>query len=57
LIFIIPHISVYNILPNLPLTALRAFEAVVRLRGFGRAAEELGVTQSSVSQHVKVVEE
>ncbi|WP_445810859.1 helix-turn-helix domain-containing protein [Yoonia sp.] len=57
MIFIIPHISVYNILPNLPLTALRAFEAVVRLRGFGRAAEELGVTQSSVSQHVKVVEE
>lgn len=44
-------------LPNLPFTALRAFEAVVRLRGFGRAAEELGVTQSSVSQHVKVVEE
>lgn len=44
-------------LPNLPFLALRAFEAVVRLRGFARAAEELGVTQSSVSQHVKVVEE
>jgi LysR family glycine cleavage system transcriptional activator len=44
-------------LPNLPFAALRAFEAVVRLRGFARAAEELGVTQSSVSQHVKVVEE
>ncbi len=44
-------------LPNLPFVALRAFEAVVRLRGFGRAAEELGVTQSSVSQHVKIVEE
>lgn len=44
-------------LPNLPFTALRAFEAVVRLRGFARAAEELGVTQSSISQHVKVVEE
>jgi LysR family transcriptional regulator, glycine cleavage system transcriptional activator len=44
-------------LPNLPFMALRAFEAVVRLRGFGRAAEELGVTQSSVSQHVKQVEE
>lgn len=44
-------------LPNLPFTALRAFEAVVRLRGFARAAEELGVTQSSVSQHVKVIEE
>lgn len=44
-------------LPNLPFMALRAFEAVVRLRGFGRAAEELGVTQSSISQHVKQVEE
>ena len=44
-------------LPNLPFIALRAFEAVVRLRGFARAADELGVTQSSVSQHVKVVEE
>lgn len=44
-------------LNNLPYTALRTFEAVARLRGFGRAAEELGVTQSSVSQQVKVVEE
>lgn len=44
-------------LPNLPFVALRAFETVVRLRGFGRAAEELGVTQSSVSQHVKLIEE
>lgn len=43
-------------LPTLPFAALRAFEAVVRLRGFGRAAEELGVTQSSVSQHVKSLE-
>lgn len=41
----------------LPYTALRAFEAVARLRGFGRAAEELGVTQSAVSQHVKSLEE
>lgn len=55
--FIIQVISVGNMLPNLPFAALRAFEAVVRLRGFARAAEELGVTQSSVSQHVKVVEE
>ena len=44
-------------LPNLPFMAMRAFEAVVRLRSFGRAAEELGVTQSSVSQHVKLIEE
>lgn len=43
--------------PVLPYTALRAFEAVARLRGFGRAAEELGVTQSAVSQHVKSLEE
>lgn len=42
---------------NLPFTALRTFEAVARLRGFGRAAEELGVTQSAVSQHVKALEE
>lgn len=44
-------------LSSLPFTALRTFEAVARLRGFGRAAEELGVTQSSVSQQVKVIEE
>ncbi len=42
---------------TLPFVSLRAFEAVVRLRGFGRAAEELGVTQSAVSQHVKSLEE
>jgi LysR family glycine cleavage system transcriptional activator len=42
---------------NLPFTALRVFEAVARLRGFNKAAEELGVTQSSVSQHVKALEE
>lgn len=44
-------------LPNLPFMAMRNFESVVRLRGFARAAEELGVTQSSVSQHVKALEE
>lgn len=42
---------------NLPFAALRTFESVARLRGFGRAAEELGVTQSAVSQHVKALEE
>lgn len=42
---------------NLPFAALRNFEAVARLRGFARAAEELGATQSSVSQHVKALEE
>lgn len=42
---------------NLPFTALRTFESVARLRGFGRAAEELGVTQSAVSQHVRALED
>jgi LysR family glycine cleavage system transcriptional activator len=42
---------------NLPFAALRTFESVARLRGFSRAAEELGVTQSAVSQHVKSLEE
>ncbi|MGL3608077.1 LysR substrate-binding domain-containing protein [Rhizobium sp. G187] len=41
----------------LPFAALRTFEAVVRLKGFVRAAEELGVTQGAVSQQVKVLEE
>lgn len=40
-----------------PLASLKAFEAVVRNRGFSRAAEELGMTQSAVSQHVKLLEE
>jgi LysR family glycine cleavage system transcriptional activator len=42
---------------NLPYAALRAFEAVVRLSGFSAAADELGVSQSAVSQHVKALEE
>ena len=42
---------------NLPFAALRTFEAVVRLRGFMRAAEELGVTQSAVSQQVNALED
>lgn len=42
---------------NLPFAALRTFEAVVRLRGFMRAAEELGVTQSAVSQQVHALED
>lgn len=44
-------------MPTLPYAALRAFEAVVRLRGFGRAAEELGISQSAVSQHVRMLED
>ncbi len=42
---------------NLPYSALRAFEAVVRLSGFSAAAQELGVSQSAISQHVKALEE
>ncbi|MBY4893823.1 LysR family transcriptional regulator [Jannaschia sp. EhC01] len=42
---------------NLPYASLRAFEAVVRLGGFSAAANELGVSQSAVSQHVKSLEE
>ncbi|MCL4187129.1 MAG: LysR family transcriptional regulator [Rhodobacteraceae bacterium] len=44
-------------LATLPFAALRAFEAVVRLRGFSRAAEELGMSQSAVSQHVRLLED
>lgn len=44
-------------LKTLPFSALRTLESVVRLRGFGRAAEELRVTQSAVSQHIKQLED
>ena len=39
-----------------PLTWLRAFEASARHLSFTRAAEELGLTQSAVSQHVRALE-
>ena len=39
-----------------PAHALRALEASVRLKSFARAAEELGVTASAVTQHVRTVE-
>lgn len=42
---------------NLPYSALRAFDAVVRQRGFSAAAEELGISQSAVSQHISSLEE
>lgn len=44
-------------LKTLPYNALRTLEAVVRLRGFGRAADELNVTQSAVSQQIKQLED
>ncbi len=50
-------ISTANMILNLPYTSLRAFEAVVRHATFSSAADELGVSQSAVSQHVKLLEE
>lgn len=40
-----------------PLNALKAFEAAARHMSFARAADELNVTQSAVSQHVRQLEE
>ncbi|MBX9732286.1 MAG: LysR family transcriptional regulator [Sphingomonas sp.] len=42
------------LLPSLP--ALRAFAAVGRLGSFRRAGEELLITQSAVSHHIRVLE-
>ncbi len=39
-----------------PLTWFRAFEAAARHLSFTRAADELGVTQSAISQHVRALE-
>ena len=40
-----------------PLNALRAFEAAGRYESFSRAAEELGVSHSSISRHVRGLED
>lgn len=40
-----------------PLYALRAFEAAARHGSFTRAAQELSLTQSAVSRHVRTLEE
>ena len=40
-----------------PLHALRAFEAVGRLLSFRRAGEELLITQSAVSHHIRTLEQ
>lgn len=42
---------------NLPLTALRAFEAAARAGGFVAAGTELGVTSAAVSQQVRALED
>ena len=39
-----------------PLPSLRAFEASVRLKSLTKAAEELNVTPSAVTQHVRAIE-
>ena len=41
---------------NLPLNALRAFEAAARHCHLRRAADELGVTHGAVSRQVKQLE-
>lgn len=50
-------ISHANDMQTLPFPSLRVFETVVRLKGFSRAAEEMGMTQSAVSQHVRALED
>lgn len=40
-----------------PMTALRPFEAAVRLGGFTRAAEELHLTQAAVSHQIRNLEQ
>lgn len=39
------------------LQRIRAFEAAVRLQSFTRAADEIGLTQGAVSQHIRALEE
>jgi DNA-binding transcriptional LysR family regulator len=40
-----------------PLYALRAFEAAARHTSFTRAAQELSITQSAVSRHIRTLED
>ncbi|MEE4172924.1 MAG: transcriptional regulator GcvA [Xanthomonadales bacterium] len=44
-------------MPNVPLNALRTFEAVARHLSFSRGAEELNVTTAAVSSQVRSLEE
>jgi len=43
--------------PLAPLYALRAFEAAARHSSFTRAGDELSITQSAVSRHIRTLEE
>jgi len=45
-----------DLLAQIPLSAIRVFEAAARLKSFTRAAEELGITQAAVSWQVKALE-
>ncbi|MGY4155570.1 LysR family glycine cleavage system transcriptional activator [Bradyrhizobium sp. USDA 4461] len=42
---------------NLPLVALRAFEAAARHCSYSRAADELGLSHGAVSHHLKALEQ
>ena len=44
-------------MPNVPLNALRTFEAVARHLSFSRGAEELNVSTAAVSSQVRALEE
>ncbi|MBF0362468.1 MAG: LysR family transcriptional regulator [Oligoflexia bacterium] len=45
------------LIDNINLNHIRIFESVYRTRSMTKAAEELHMTQSGVSQHIKVLEE
>lgn len=49
--------SIYRKRRLLPLTALRAFEAAARRLSFQKGAEELAVTPTAISHHVRQLEE
>lgn len=44
-------------LSQIPLSAIRVFEAAARLSSFTRAGQELGITQAAVSWQVKALEQ
>ena len=52
-----PERSPYLDLRQIPLTALRAFEAAGRHSHIRRAAQELHVSHSALSRHIRQLEE